>query len=80
MQLSNWATLKSSWTPYYADVYKIANAQDTHGELVASSLILVRSFPLGQKLAYCPRGPVVDYYDKELASFTLSSLKNLQKI
>lgn len=79
MQLSNWATLKSSWTPYYVGVYKNTNDQDTHGELVASSLILVRSFPLGQKLAYCPRGPVVDYYNKDLTHFTLSSLKKFVK-
>ncbi|MFS1663543.1 aminoacyltransferase [Streptococcus sp. zg-JUN1979] len=72
LQSSSWAKIKDNWNNERIGFY-----QD--GLLVASASILIRPLPLGFSMFYIPRGPVMDYQDKELVSFVLDSLKRYAK-
>lgn len=78
-QASAWAKVKAGWTPHFVGVYEWSEEIVRAENLVASTLVLVRNFPLGQKLAYCPRGPVLDWNDEEVLKFTLTALKKFTK-
>ncbi|MBR2067440.1 MAG: peptidoglycan bridge formation glycyltransferase FemA/FemB family protein, partial [Solobacterium sp.] len=53
--------------------------KDENNLIVASALVLYRTMPLGKKLFYIPRGPVMDYHNQELVSFVFDHLKALAK-
>ncbi|EHJ52672.1 aminoacyltransferase [Streptococcus macacae] len=72
LQSSSWAKVKNEWGNERIGFY-----QD--GQLVASASILIRSLPLGMTMFYIPRGPVMDYQNKDLVNFVLSSLKKIAK-
>lgn len=72
LQSSNWAKIKDNWGNERIGFYR-------NGELVASASILIKPLPLGFTMLYIPRGPVMDYSDKELVSFVMSSLKAFGK-
>ncbi|WP_369351068.1 aminoacyltransferase [Streptococcus hillyeri] len=72
LQSSNWAKIKDNWDNERIGFYR-------NGELVASASILIKPLPLGFTMLYIPRGPVMDYSDKELVSFVMSSLKAFGK-
>ena len=72
-QCSNWAKVKNNWHHYFTSM------SDEDGKIVASALILSRDFPLGKKLFYIPRGPVMDYHNKELVEAYFSKIKELAK-
>ncbi|MFC5630732.1 MULTISPECIES: aminoacyltransferase [Streptococcus] len=72
LQSSNWAKIKDNWSNERIGFY-----QD--GKLVASASILIKPLPLGFTMLYIPRGPIMDYTDKELVSFVLKSLKSFGK-
>lgn len=38
-------------------------------------MILFRKLPMGMKLAYIPRGPIMDYEDSEQVEFFLSAIR-----
>ena len=38
-------------------------------ELVATGLVLIKRLPLSFCMYYLPRGPIMDYKDKELVQF-----------
>ena len=38
-------------------------------ELVATGLVLIKRLPLSFKKNYKPRGPIIDYKDKELVQY-----------
>ena len=44
-------------------------------QLVAVASILIQPLPLGFSMLYIPRGPIMDYQNKELVSFVIQSLK-----
>ena len=71
-QSSKWAQIKREWSALYTGV------KENH-ELVAASLILVRKLPLGFTLFYLPRGPLLDYENKELMTFFFAELKQFAK-
>lgn len=68
LQSSKWGLVKENWKRAIVGVKQ----GDT---LVASCMVLIKPLPLGFTMFYTPRGPVMDYEDKELVSFTLSALR-----
>lgn len=68
LQSSSWAHIKDNWGNERIGFYK-------DDVLVASASILIKPLPLGFTMLYIPRGPIMDYTDKELVAFVLSSLK-----
>ncbi|HFU3730776.1 TPA: aminoacyltransferase [Streptococcus suis] len=71
-QSSSWAKIKDNWGNERIGFYK-------DGQLVASASILIRPLPLGFSMLYIPRGPIMDYTNKELVSFVLKTLKKFAK-
>lgn len=67
-QCSAWAAVKENWNPYFTCV------RDDDNNLVATGLVLERNLILGKKLFYLPRGPVLDYTNKELLQFYFEHL------
>ena len=72
LQSSAWAQIKDNWANERLGFYK-----DDH--LVAAASILIKPLPLGMTMLYIPRGPIMDYSDKELLAFVLASLKKFAK-
>ncbi|WP_086349415.1 aminoacyltransferase [Candidatus Enterococcus clewellii] len=72
LQSSSWAKVKDNWGSEIVGVYQ-------EGKLVASSLVLIRPLPAGFAFLYTPRGPIMDYTDKELVDFFMEQLKKFGK-
>ena len=72
LQSSNWAKIKDNWDSCIAGVYH-------NDQLVASGLILIKHLPLSFTMMYIPRGPIMDYENKELVKFYLKELKKWAK-
>ena len=62
LQSYKWANIKNNWKPIYTGVYE----KDT---LVAAGLVLIRPLPLSFSMFYLPRGPILDYKNKELLNY-----------
>ena len=56
LQSSAWEKVKSDWNHEKFGVYE-------EGKLLAVASILIKSLPLGYKMFYIPRGPILDYRD-----------------
>ncbi|WP_311484131.1 aminoacyltransferase [uncultured Streptococcus sp.] len=69
LQSSAWEAVKSDWQHEKFGVYR-------GGKLLATASILIRTLPLGYKMFYIPRGPILDYGDTELLSFVVQSIKS----
>ena len=69
LQSSAWEKVKSDWNHERIGVYEGEN-------LLAVASILIKSLPLGYKMFYIPRGPILDYGDTELLSFVIQSIKS----
>ena len=69
LQSSAWEKVKSDWNNERLGVYEGEN-------LLAVASILIKSLPLGYKMFYIPRGPILDYRDTELLKFVLQSIKS----
>ena len=72
LQSYNWAKVKNNWDHMYTGVYK-------DNVLVATGLVLIKRLPLSFCMYYLPRGPIMDYKDKELVQYYFDKLKNLDK-
>ena len=72
LQSSAWAQIKDNWGNERLGFYK-------DGHLVAAASVLIKPLPLGMTMLYIPRGPIMDYSDKELLNFVLASLKKFAK-
>lgn len=72
LQSAKWAKVKDNWENFRVGFYK-------DNKQVASASILIKSLPLGFTMFYIPRGPVMNYNDKELVNFVLNSLKKIGK-
>lgn len=68
LQSSSWAKIKDNWENERLGFYK-------NGELVAVASILIKKLLLGYTMMYIPRGPIMDYQDKDLVTFVMRSLK-----
>ncbi len=71
-QMSGWAKVKAEWIPIYTGVY----AGD---KLVGVCLVLKRKLFLNLSILYAPRGPVLDFEDKDLLDYYLKQLKTVAK-
>ena len=69
LQSSAWEEVKSDWEHEKFGVYR-------EEKLLATASILIRTLPLGYKMFYVPRGPILDYGDTELLSFVIQSIKS----
>lgn len=69
LQSSAWEKVKSDWNHEKFCVYR-------EEKLLATASILIRNLPLGYKMFYIPRGPILDYGDTELLSFVIQSIKS----
>ena len=72
LQSSSWAKIKDSWGNDRLGFY-----QD--GNLVCRLLLENKPLPLGFSMIYIPRGPIMDYQNKELLAFVMASLKKYAK-
>lgn len=72
LQTSDWAKVKDNWD--HAIVGVKAGEQ-----LVASALVLIKQLPLHFTMMYVPRGPVMDYHNKELTVVFLQGLQRWAK-
>lgn len=72
LQSYEWAEIKSNFKPLHVGVKK-------NDEIVGVALILIRTLPLGQKLAYIPRGPLIDFFDQPLLTFFVDHIKTITK-
>lgn len=71
-QCTPWASIKENWE-------SLSTCVTEEDKIVATALVLIRKMPLGTTLFYIPRGPVMDYQNKELVTFYLNALKKLAK-
>ena len=70
LQSYNWAKVKNNWDYMYTGVYR-------DNELVATGLVLIKRLPLSFCMYYLPRGPIMDYKDKELVQYYFDQLKKI---
>lgn len=73
LQSSNWSKVKDNWHSC------ICGVENEKGELVASALILKKKAFLGYSMMYIPRGPILDYENKELVEFYFDHLKKFAR-
>lgn len=72
LQSSKWGEVKENWT-------RIILGVKDYDRLVSSSMILVKKLPMGFSMFYIPRGPVMDYENKSLVTFTLDNIRKYAK-
>ncbi len=72
LQSSKWANIKNNWKNDRIGFYENNN-------LVAVASVLIQPLPLGFTIIYIPRGPIMDYKNKNLLKFVLSTLKKYGK-
>ncbi|MBI3923875.1 MAG: peptidoglycan bridge formation glycyltransferase FemA/FemB family protein [Armatimonadetes bacterium] len=75
LQTVEWGEVKrpSGWEALHAAV-------ESEGRLTAAALILKRKIsPLGPSVFYCPRGPVLDYGDRETLTTLLQGIRRLAR-
>ena len=72
LQTSDWAKVKDNWDHAIVGVR-------TGEQLVASALVLIKQLPLHFTMMYVPRGPVMDYHNKELTVVFLQGLQRWAK-
>ena len=69
LQSSAWEEVKSDWQHEKFGAYR-------GDKLLATASILIKTLPLGYRMFYIPRGPILDYKDTELLNFVLQSIKS----
>ncbi len=72
LQQSSWSQIKDNWG------HRIV-AVTENDQIVASALVLVKKMPLGYKLYYLPRGPILDFSNHELVKFFFTELGKVAK-
>lgn len=73
LQSWNWADIKQNWEHEHTAML------DEKGNVAAAALVLIKKLPGGFSMMYIPRGPVMDYGNKELLEAYVSELKKLGK-
>ncbi len=72
LQSAKWAQLKDNWGNERIGFY-----QD--GQMVATASILIKQLPLGFTMLYIPRGPIMDYGNRDLVNFVLETIRQFGK-
>lgn len=73
LQSASWARVKDNWKSVLAGV------RDDHHQLVASSLVLIKQLPLGFTMYYLPKGPVMDFHNKDIMKAYFDGLKQYSR-
>lgn len=69
-----WASVKNDWNHTLCALYK-------DDKIVAASLLLIKTFPMGLKMIYSPKGFLIDYTNKKyLEEFTKGIKEYAKKI
>ena len=71
-QTEEWTKLKNNWKNSFCGLYKDNN-------LVGVAMILMRTLLPGFTYAYCPRGPIIDFTDKEAVKIFTNGIKDFCK-
>lgn len=72
LQSAAWASVKDNWK------HEIVGVHDDE-KLVASASILIKPLPLGFTMMYIPRGPIMDYQNKDLVVYFFQALRKWAK-
>lgn len=72
LQSSSWAKVKENWKHQYVGIKE-------NNQLIASAMILIKPLPLGLSMIYIPRGPIMDYTNKDVVSFMNDNLVRIGK-
>lgn len=72
LQQTKWSKIKDNWGHHFMSV-------TLEGSIVATAMVLVKEMPLGFKLFYIPRGPIMDYENVELVTFFFKEMKKFAK-
>ena len=72
-QCHEWAELKNNWDSVFTSV------TDESGEITATALVLMRRLYMNRTMIYIPRGPVMDWHNRELVLFMLDHLKKFAR-
>lgn len=73
LQTLEWAKVKNDWKNIYFLIKE-------NGKVKGGGSILLRRLPvIGKNFMYCPRGPVLDFHDKETLQFFLDKMKEISK-
>lgn len=75
-QLYEWGEFQTK-TPGRDKFWAFAFEKD--GKIEASALIIRQTLPFGKSWLYCPRGPLVDYSNKEQTSTVFQEIRTLAK-
>lgn len=70
LQSSKWGEVKSNWE------HRLTGLRDEQNKLIAASLALIRRIKSGHTLWYIPRGPIMDYRQRETVAFYMTELRN----
>ena len=73
LQSSRWAKIKNNWGA------EILSVTSDSGEILLSSLALIRQLPLGYTMIYLPRGPIGQLTDAAVLSFYFTEVKRWAK-
>lgn len=73
LQSYNWSKVKDNWK------HLIAGVRNESGQLEATSLVLIKPLPLGFSMYYLPKGPVMDFKNKELMDVYFQGLSKTSK-
>ena len=71
-QDERWRYVKSDWDSSLCGLYK-------SNKIVGTALLLIKKFPLGLKMIYCPKGFLTDYTNKEYIKEFTKGLKSYAK-
>lgn len=72
LQSYDWSKIKLNWDSIHTGVYN-------HSELVATGLVLIKKLPLNFSMFYIPKGPILDYENKDLLAFYFDNLRKIAK-
>ena len=72
LQSYDWSKVKLNWESIHTGVYN-------HNELIATGLVLIKKLPMNFSIFYIPKGPIIDYENKDLLAFYFNNLRKLAK-
>lgn len=72
LQSAQWGKVKENWK---SQIVAVCNQK----KVVASTMVLIKSLPLGFCMMYIPRGPIMDFENKELVLYFFKQLKKWAK-
>lgn len=72
LQSSSWAKVKDNWESVIVGIKE-------NDKLIASALVLIKHLPLNFTMMYVPRGPIIDYENREILCFFFKHLRQWAK-